>query len=97
MEGEQPSPKASGDGVTVELVDKEAGLTEEEAGVTEEEAGLTDEERGKVASLQLVVEMMQKLNAGAVEFEEADSTSLQYINKEVCQEGHTHNTHMDEE
>ena len=81
----------------MELVDEEAGLTEEEARLTEEEeAGLIDEERGKVASLQLVVEMMQKLNAGAVEFDEADSTSLQYINKEVCQEGHTHNTRTDE-
>ena len=76
----------------VELVDEQAGMTEDEVGLTEEEAGVTDEERGKVASLQLVVEMMQKLNAGVVEFDEADSTSLQYINKEVCQEGHTCNT-----
>ena len=48
------------------------------------EAGLTDEESGKAASLQLVVQMMQKLNDGSGEFDEADSTSLKYINKEVC-------------
>ena len=82
----QPSLEMSGDGVHDKLVD-------EEARPTDEEVGLTEEESGKVASLQLVVQMMQKINTGAREFDEADSTSLQYINKEVCQEGHTLNTH----